>query len=91
MDTNFEDYGIRIWYQKNNKNEKINKKQEITSQYQPENNFKKLFNNHFNGNSHKKKNLVLKLQYFPAKQSLILEMRNVEKQVFLKNIIQKVS
>ena len=31
MDTNFEDYGIRIWYQKNNKNEKINKKQEITS------------------------------------------------------------
>ena len=43
------------------------------------------------GNSHKKKNLVLKLQYFPAKQSLILEMRNVEKQVFLKNIIQKVS
>ena len=43
------------------------------------------------GNSHKKMNLVLKLQYFPAKQSLILEMRNVEKQVFLKNIIQKVS
>ena len=24
------------------------------------------------GNSHKKKNLVLKLQYFPAKQSFIL-------------------
>ena len=51
MDTNFEDYGIRIWYQKNKKNETINKKQETTSQYQPENNFKKLLNNHFNGNS----------------------------------------
>ena len=30
MDTNFEDYGIRLLYQKNKKNEIKNKKQEIT-------------------------------------------------------------
>ena len=30
MDTNFEDYVIRLWYQKNKKNEIKNKKQEIT-------------------------------------------------------------
>ena len=30
MDTNFEDYGIRLWYQKNKKNEIKNKKQEVT-------------------------------------------------------------
>ena len=30
MDTNFEGYGISLWYQKNKKSEIMNKKREIT-------------------------------------------------------------